>query len=144
MSGVFSSARSRSTFTVIPYCRSVSSMSTSLCFKLDPVYKENPPDTSAKRVIRRLVRWLVFQRAGWRGAAGDESVTHLRKRGATRRRGELVTLPNVGSQLFGVVTLSDASAGVSGQVHRMRGMVETHDTTKHPLVNEQRVDLGAR
>ncbi|MCJ7621417.1 MAG: hypothetical protein MUP64_14495 [Anaerolineae bacterium] len=71
-------------------------------------------------------------------------MTHLRKRGATRRRGELVTLPNVGSQLFGVVTVSDARAGISGAVYGARGIVETCATTRHPLVYEQRVDLGAR
>ena len=33
---------------------------------------------------------------------------------------------------------------LSGQLHRARGIVETCATTKHPLVYEQRVDLGAR
>lgn len=53
-------------------------------------------------------------------------------------------LPNLGLQLLHVVTVSDARAGVSGQVHRVRGIVETYDTTKKPLVYEQRVHLGGR
>ena len=54
-----------------------------------------------------------------------------------------MTLPNLGLQLSDVVTVSDARAGVSGEVYRVRGIVETYDTTKGPLVYEQRVALGA-
>jgi len=74
----------------------------------------------------------------------ERAVAQLRKHDATKRRGELVTLPNVGLQLLDVVTVTDARAGVSGEVYRVRGIVETYDTTKAPLVFEQRVVLGGR
>jgi hypothetical protein len=56
----------------------------------------------------------------------------------------LVTLPNVGLQLLDVVTVTDARAGVSGEVYRVRGIVEKYDMTKSPLVWQQRVALGGR
>ena len=37
----------------------------------------------------------------------------------------------------------EARAGVSGEVCWARGIVETYDTTKKPLVYEQRVALGS-
>ena len=77
------------------------------------------------------------------GVAGDGAVVEPRKHEATTRRAELVTLPNVGLQLLDVVTVSDARAGISGEVHRVRGILETFDTTKDPLVYEERVALGA-
>lgn len=40
----------------------------------------------------------------------------VRKRLATSRRGELVTLPNVGLQLVDVVTVTDDRCGVSSQI----------------------------
>ena len=70
------------------------------------------------------------------------AVARSRKHEATKRRGELATLPNVGLDLLDVVT--DARAGVSGEVYPVRGIVETFDTAKKPLVYEQRVALGAR
>jgi hypothetical protein len=72
----------------------------------------------------------------------ERAVAQLRKHEATKKRGELVTLPNVGLQLLDVVTVTDARAGVSGEVYRVRGIVETYDTTKEALVWEQRVVLG--
>lgn len=39
---------------------------------------------------------------------------------------------------------TDGRAGVSSEVYRVRGIVETYDTTKEPLVFEQRVALGGR
>jgi len=74
----------------------------------------------------------------------DRAEAQLRKHDATKKRGELVTLPNLGLELLDVVTVTDARAGVSGEVYRVRGIVETYDTTKKPLVFEQRVALGAR
>jgi hypothetical protein len=56
----------------------------------------------------------------------------------------VVTLPNVGLQLLDVVTLTDARAGVSGEAYRVRGILETYDTTKKPLVFEQPMDAGVR
>jgi len=73
----------------------------------------------------------------------DRAVAQLRKHETTKKRGELVTLPNVGLQLLDVVTVSDARAGISGEVYRVRGIVEAYDTTKKALVYEQRVALGA-
>jgi len=57
---------------------------------------------------------------------------------------EIVTLPNVGLQLFDVVTVNDARCGVSSEVYRVRGIVEDYDETKRRLVYQQRVELGAR
>ena len=74
----------------------------------------------------------------------DRAVTHLRQHEATKRRGELVTVPNVGLQLFDVVTVTDARAGVSSEVYRVRGIEEVYDTTKDSLVYGQRVGLGGR
>jgi len=53
-------------------------------------------------------------------------------------------LPNVGLQLFDVVTVTDARAEVSSEVYRVRGIEETYDTTKDPLVYGQRVGLGGK
>ena len=55
-----------------------------------------------------------------------------------------MALLNVGLQLSDVVTVTDARAGVSSEAYRVRGIVDTYDTTKAPLVYEQRVDLGPR
>ena len=74
----------------------------------------------------------------------DRAVAQLRKHETTKKRGELVTLPNVGLQLLDVVTVTDARAGVSGEVYRVRGIVETYDTTKRPVVCRQTVTLAGR
>jgi len=74
----------------------------------------------------------------------DRAVAQLRKHDTSKKRRELVTLRNVGLQLLDAVTVTDPRAGVSGEVHRVRGIVETYDTTKKPLVYEQRVALGER
>jgi hypothetical protein len=55
-----------------------------------------------------------------------------------------VTLPNVGLQLLDVVTVTDARAGISSELYRVRGIEEVFDATKEALVFEQRVDLGGR
>lgn len=68
----------------------------------------------------------------------------LRKHDATKSRGELVTLPNVGLELFDVVTVNDARSGIWGEVYRVRGVEEVYDTTKEPLIFRQRVSLGAQ
>ena len=47
----------------------------------------------------------------------------------------MVTLPNVGLQLLDVLTVSDARAGVSGEVYRVRGIVETYDATRRAPVS---------
>jgi hypothetical protein len=78
-----------------------------------------------------------------RAECDARAVGQLRKHDATSKRGELVTLPNVGLQLFDVVTVTDPRAGISSEVYRVRGIVEKYDTTKEPLVFEQRVALGA-
>jgi hypothetical protein len=66
----------------------------------------------------------------------------LRKHLATGRMGELVTLPNVGLQLFDVITLTDGRAGISSELYRVRGIEELYDTTKAPVVYRQVVTLG--
>jgi len=68
----------------------------------------------------------------------------LSNRVAQQQRGELETLPNVGPQLFDVVTVTDARAGASGEVYRVRGIEEVYDTTKEPMVYGQRGGLGGR
>jgi predicted amino acid racemase len=72
------------------------------------------------------------------------AVAQLRKHGATQKCGQIVTLPNVGLQLLDVVTVTDARAGISSELYRVRGIEEVYDATKEPLVFEQRVGLGAR
>ena len=72
------------------------------------------------------------------------SVAQLRKHNSTTKRGQIVTLPNVGLQLFDVITVTDARAGISSQIYRVRAIEETFDTTKHPPLYRQRVELGAR
>ena len=57
-------------------------------------------------------------------------------------RGQLVTLPNVGLQMFDVVTVTDARCGISSGVYRVRGIEEVYDATKHPLIYRQKVTLG--
>jgi len=47
-------------------------------------------------------------------------------------------------QLFHVVTVTDVRAGVSSEIYRVRGIEETYDTTKDPLVYGQRVGLAGR
>jgi hypothetical protein len=74
----------------------------------------------------------------------DRAEGQSRKHDATKSRGELVTLPNVGLELFDVVTVNDARCGVEGEVYRVRGIEEVYDTTKDPLIFRQKVTLGAR
>ena len=72
------------------------------------------------------------------------AVGQLRKHNATEKRGELTTLPNVGLQLFDVVTATDSRAGISGEVYRVKAIEEVYDYTKHPVVCRQTLALGAR
>ena len=72
------------------------------------------------------------------------AVAQLRKHNATTKRGQITTLPNVGLQLFDVITVTDARTGISAEVYRVRGIEETFDTTKSPPIYRQIVDLGAR
>ena len=72
----------------------------------------------------------------------DRAVAQIRKHGAAKKRGRIESPPNVGPQLFDVVAVTDARAGVAAEVYRVRGIVETYDTTKDPLVYGQRVGLG--
>ncbi len=72
------------------------------------------------------------------------SVSQLRKHDATKKRGEIVTLPNVGLVLLDAVTITDSRAGISSEVYRVRGIEETYDTTKHPMIYRQKVTLGSR
>ena len=74
----------------------------------------------------------------------DRAVAQLRKHDAAKKRGEIETLPNVGLQLFDVATVTDARAGVSSEVCRVRGIEEAYDTTKEPMVYGQRLGLGGR
>jgi hypothetical protein len=69
-------------------------------------------------------------------------VAHLRKHCATKKRGELVVMPSVGLQLLHVVTVTDARAGVPSELYRVRGIEKVYDSTRPPLVFEQRVALG--
>ena len=71
-------------------------------------------------------------------------MAQLRKHDATTKRGQITTLPNVGLQLFDVITVTDARAGISAEVYRVRGIEETFDTTKPPAIFRQRVLLGGR
>jgi hypothetical protein len=77
------------------------------------------------------------------GECDDRAVSQLRKHNATGKRGEIVTLPNVGLELFDVVTITDSRAGMSGEKYRVRGIEEVFDSTKHPVVYQQTVELGA-
>jgi hypothetical protein len=70
--------------------------------------------------------------------------SQLRKHMATSRRGELVTLRNVGLQLFDVATVTDARCGISNETYRVRGIEEVYDTTKATRVFKQTVTPGAR
>ena len=72
------------------------------------------------------------------------AVAQLRKHNATTKRGQITTLPNVGLQLFDVITVTDARAGISSELYRVRGIEETFDTTKHPPTFQQRIELAAR
>lgn len=63
---------------------------------------------------------------------------------AAKKRGQMETLPNVGPQLFDVVAVTDARAGVSSGVYRVRGIEERYDTTKEPMVYGLRLGLGGR
>jgi hypothetical protein len=45
---------------------------------------------------------------------------------------------------FLVVTVSDDRCGVSSELFRVRGIEETYDATKHPVIYEQKVTLGGR
>lgn len=74
----------------------------------------------------------------------ERAVGQLRKHDATTKRGELATLPNVGLQLFDVVTVTDDRCGVSSELYRVRGIEEVYDATKHPLIYRQKVTLGGR
>lgn len=74
----------------------------------------------------------------------DRAVAQLRKHDATKKRGQIETLPHLGLQLLDVLTVTDARAGVSAEVYRVRGIEEVYDTTKDPLIYRQRVQLGAR
>jgi hypothetical protein len=74
----------------------------------------------------------------------DRAAAQLRKHEATKRRGKIETLPNVGLELFDVVTVTDIRCGVFSEVYRVRGIEEVYDTTKDALVFRQRVTLGAR
>jgi hypothetical protein len=73
----------------------------------------------------------------------DRATAQLRKHNATTKRGEIVTLPNVGIQLFDVITVTDSRAGISSEVYRVRGITETLDFTKPPPIFRQRLELGA-
>ena len=68
------------------------------------------------------------------------SINHL----AHPKRGEIETVPNVGSQLVDVVLVTDARAGMSSDAYRVPRREEVRVTTKGPLVLEKRVGLGAR
>jgi hypothetical protein len=72
------------------------------------------------------------------------AVGQLRKHDATSKRGQLITLPNVGLQLFDVVTVTDARAGISSEVYRVKGIEELYDATKPPLVYRHTLTLAAR
>jgi len=74
----------------------------------------------------------------------ERAVGQLRKHEATTKRGEVSTLPNVGLQLFDVVTVTDARAGISGEVYRVRAIEDVFDCTKHPAIFRQTVTLAAR
>ena len=70
------------------------------------------------------------------------AVGQLRKHLATARHGQVATLPNVGLQLFDVVTVTDARCGIWNGTYRVRGIEEVYDTMKPPLVLTQTVTLG--
>jgi hypothetical protein len=72
------------------------------------------------------------------------AVGQLRKHDATTKRGELVTLPNVGLQMFDVVTVTDDRCGIFSALYRVRGIVEVYHATRHPLIYSQKVTLGGR
>jgi hypothetical protein len=108
-----------------------------------PIFGDEVDYNEIDRVGHRLQK--VFDYAYDTDAECDtRSVAQLRKHDATKKRGEIVTLPNVGLQLLDVVTVTDPRAGISSEVYRVRGIEETYDTTKKPLHYRQKVTLGAR
>jgi hypothetical protein len=72
------------------------------------------------------------------------AVLQLRKHDATKSRGLIETLPNLGIQLLDVITVTDPRAAVAAQLYRVRGIEELFDTTKPPLIFRQRLQLSAR
>jgi len=66
----------------------------------------------------------------------------LRKHAATKKRGEIVTFPNVGQHLVDVVTGSDDGCGISSELYPVRGIGETYDATKQPVMYRQKVTLA--
>jgi hypothetical protein len=74
----------------------------------------------------------------------NRAADQLRIHQTSAALGEIVTLPNVGLQLFDVVTVNDDRAGISSQLYRVRGIVEEYDETKERLIYRQKVTLGAR
>ena len=67
---------------------------------------------------------------GTDAACDDRAVAQLWKHDAAKKRGEIETLPNVGLQLLDVVTVTDARAGVSSEIYRMRGIEQPHERPK--------------
>ena len=108
-----------------------------------PVFGDEVEYDEIDLVGHRLQK--VFDYAyGSSGECDERAVGQLRKHEATRKRGELTTLPNVGVQLFDVVTATDARAGVSGELYRVKGIEETFDATKHPAMFDQKLTVAAR
>lgn len=66
----------------------------------------------------------------------------LRHQEVTGKRGEIVVYPNVGQELFDVVTITDGRAGLEATLWRVMGLVEEYDPQKG--VYGQTLDLGER
>jgi hypothetical protein len=108
-----------------------------------PVFGDEVDYTEINLVGHRLQK--IFDYAYDTDAECDaRAVAQLRKHDATKARGQIETLPNLGLQLLDVVTITDPRAAVTAQVYRVRGIEETFDTTKPPLLFRQRVHLSAR
>jgi hypothetical protein len=108
-----------------------------------PVFGDEVDYTEINLVGHRLQK--IFDYAYDTNAECDaRAVAQLRKHDATKTRGQIETLPNLGLQLLDAVTITDARAAVTAQVYRVRAIEETFDTTKPQLVFRQRVLLGGR
>lgn len=101
-------------------------------------------DHSEIALIGHRLQKILDYGHGSDAECSERATGQVRKHVATTKVGELVTLPNVGLQLFDVVTVADPGAGISLELYRVRGIEEICNTTKPPLVYRQTVTPGAR
>jgi hypothetical protein len=66
----------------------------------------------------------------------------LGKHEVSTKCGEFVTLPSAGLELRDVVKVTHDRRGVPLELFRVRGIEETYDAAKHPLIYRQKAMLG--